>query len=281
MAVAADESQADETTAQPFIEPQEEETRLPDVLPAGAADDVSSSQEVLTLSMSQSQSHLSKVQLQAVDIAFERMFGYPWGTQFELPAVLTHEQRMLVKIFGPEAASCLLERLPRSRRSKGPAVRRYRPARKATIEKSQRSPILQAPKRLPSSAKGVDLRGQEAKEPQAPPVDNPSEAPRPSASVPVPPASQQGRGGGSAGGGGGVDRLLSEISGKAPVSTLSKTSTDWESFKSASGLGDTIEEKAQGKDSFLNRQDFLTRVDHRTFEVEKQERDRERAQRGK
>ena len=78
-----------------------------------------------------------------------------------------------------------------------------------------------------------------------------------------------------------MDRLLSEISGKAPVSTLSKTSTDWESFKTTSGLGDAIEEKAQSKDSFLNRQDFLTRVDHRTFEVEKQERDRERAQRGK
>jgi Bucentaur or craniofacial development len=279
--MAADESQADESTARPLIEPQEEETHLPDVLPAGAADDVSSSQDVSTLSLSQSQSHLSKVQLQAVDSAFERMFGYPFGTRFELPAILTHEQRMLVKIFGPEAASCLLEKLPRNRRSKGPAVPRYRPAGKATIDKSQRRPLFQVPQRPPSSAKGVDLRYQEAKGTQAPPVDNPSEAPRQSATVPAPPASQQGRDMGSAGGGGGVDRLLSEISGKAPVSTLSKTSTDWESFKAASGLGDTIEEKAQSKDSFLNRQDFLTRVDHRTFEVEKQERDRERAQRGK
>jgi hypothetical protein len=75
-------------------------------------------------------------------------------------------------------------------------------------------------------------------------------------------------------------RLLSEISGKPAVTTIAKTSADWDAFKDKSGLGTAIEEKAQSKDSYLNRQDFLDRVDHRRFEVERQERDRERTKRG-
>jgi hypothetical protein len=70
------------------------------------------------------------------------------------------------------------------------------------------------------------------------------------------------------------------MSGKPAATTIAKTSSDWETFKDESGLGTAIEEKARNKDSYLNRQDFLGRVDHRRFEVEKQERDRERAKRG-
>jgi Bucentaur or craniofacial development len=277
-AMATDESPADDSTAQPLIEQQEEERQLPDALPAIADDDDAKGSSPLVSTLSQSQYLLSKVQMQAVDSAFERMFGYPWGTHFELPTVLNHEQRMLVNIFGPEAASCLIGMLPRNRRSKAPALRtNRRPAGKATIAKGQSRPIVEVAKPPLAPAKVVDQeRGKATTPPQSSPVEVPTEA-RPTATVPVPPAPQQSRGGG----GGGVDRLLSEISGKASVSTLSKTSTDWESFKATSGLGDAIEEKAQSKDSFLNRQDFLQRVDHRTFEVEKQERDRERAQRGK
>jgi Bucentaur or craniofacial development len=275
--MATDESPADDSTAQPLIEQQEEERQLPDALPAIADDDdAKDSPQVSTLS--QSQSRLSKVQTQAVDSAFERMFGYPWGTHFELPAVLNHEHRMLVNVFGPEAASCLIGMLPRNRRSKAPALRtNRRPAGKATLAKGQSRASFEVAKPPLAPAKVVDQeRGKATAPPQSSPVEMPSKA-RPTATVPAPPAPQQSRGGG----GGGVDQLLSEISGKPSVSTLSKTSTDWESFKATSGLGDAIEEKAQSKDSFLNRQDFLQRVDHRTFEVEKQERDRERAQRGK
>ena len=44
-------------------------------------------------------------------------------------------------------------------------------------------------------------------------------------------------------------------------------------------LQDELEKKAQGKDAFLVKQDFMNRVDHRKFELEKEERDRERAKR--
>jgi hypothetical protein len=77
-----------------------------------------------------------------------------------------------------------------------------------------------------------------------------------------------------------MDRLLGEISGRPAPTTIAKTSADWDAFKDSSGLGAAIEERAQSKDSYLNRQDFLGRVDHRRFEAERQERDRERAKRG-
>jgi Bucentaur or craniofacial development len=63
------------------------------------------------------------------------------------------------------------------------------------------------------------------------------------------------------------------------VSTVQKTSNDWEQFKETTGLGDRLEEQAESSTAFLKRQDFLTRVDHRTFEIEKKDRDRERAKR--
>ena len=64
------------------------------------------------------------------------------------------------------------------------------------------------------------------------------------------------------------------------MSTVQKTSNDWESFKeSDKQLQDELEKNAQGKDAFLVKQDFLNRVDQRKFELEKDERDRERAKR--
>jgi len=42
-----------------------------------------------------------------------------------------------------------------------------------------------------------------------------------------------------------------------------------------------LESRAEGNEAFLVKKDFLDRVDHRKFELEKQERDRERASRGK
>ena len=55
---------------------------------------------------------------------------------------------------------------------------------------------------------------------------------------------------------------------------------DWEQFKDDSGLGETLEAAAQGNRAYLKKQDFLNRVDQRTFQLEKAERDKERAKRG-
>lgn len=82
----------------------------------------------------------------------------------------------------------------------------------------------------------------------------------------------------------GLDNLLQEMSRPEKLSTISKTSTDWDLFKSKNAdeaLKEQLESRAEGNDAFLVKKDFLDRVDHRRFELEKQERDRERASRGK
>ncbi|KAL7490566.1 hypothetical protein ACHAWT_000136 [Skeletonema menzelii] len=82
----------------------------------------------------------------------------------------------------------------------------------------------------------------------------------------------------------GLDNLLSEMSRPEKLSTISKTSTDWDLFKSKNAdeaLKEQLESRAEGNDAFLVKKDFLDRVDHRRFELEKQDRDRERASRGK
>jgi len=82
----------------------------------------------------------------------------------------------------------------------------------------------------------------------------------------------------------GLDNLLSEMSRPEKLSTISKTSTDWDLFKSKNAdasLKEQLESRAEGNEAFLVKKDFLDRVDHRRFELEKEERDRERATRGK
>lgn len=80
---------------------------------------------------------------------------------------------------------------------------------------------------------------------------------------------------------GGIDAVLANLGGPQMLSTVAKTSSDWDTFKDKTGLDEELEEKAKGKDAYLVKKDFLDRVDQRTFEVEKAERDRERAARGR
>ena len=82
----------------------------------------------------------------------------------------------------------------------------------------------------------------------------------------------------------GVDDLLAEMSRPEKLSTISKTSADWDLFKSKNAdaeLKEQLETSAAGNEAYLVKKDFLDRVDRRRFELEKAERDRERAQRGK
>lgn len=82
----------------------------------------------------------------------------------------------------------------------------------------------------------------------------------------------------------GLDNLLTEMSRPEKLSTISKTSTDWDLFKSKNKdvtLKEQLESRAEGNEAFLVKKDFLDRVDQRKFELEKEERDRERASRGK
>mmetsp|Transcript_8292 Transcript_8292/g.15015 ORF Transcript_8292/g.15015 Transcript_8292/m.15015 type:complete len:282 (-) Transcript_8292:291-1136(-) len=82
----------------------------------------------------------------------------------------------------------------------------------------------------------------------------------------------------------GVDNLLSELSRPEKLSTISKTSADWDLFKAKNtdaSLKEQLENQASGKEAYLVKKDFLSRVDNRQFELEKKERDSARAKRGK
>ena len=80
---------------------------------------------------------------------------------------------------------------------------------------------------------------------------------------------------------GGIDSVLANLGGPQKMTTVAKTSSDWDNFKDKTGLDEELEEKAKGKDAYLVKKDFLNRVDQRTFEVEKVERDRKRAAAGR
>jgi hypothetical protein len=80
-----------------------------------------------------------------------------------------------------------------------------------------------------------------------------------------------------------LDKVLQHIAGgPKKKNTVEKTSEDWDSFKSEHQLlHDEIERAAQSKDAYLVKKEFLQRVDERTFLIEKDTRDQERAKRTK
>ena len=79
---------------------------------------------------------------------------------------------------------------------------------------------------------------------------------------------------------GGLDNLLTQISRPDKLSTMSKTAADWDMFKSTNvDLATKLEDTATGNEAYLVKKDFLNRVDTRQFELEKAQRERERAAR--
>lgn len=79
---------------------------------------------------------------------------------------------------------------------------------------------------------------------------------------------------------GGLDNLLTQISRPDKLSTMSKTAADWDMFKSTNvDLATKLEDTAMGNEAYLVKKDFLNRVDTRQFELEKAQRERERAAR--
>lgn len=195
-----------------------------------------------------------------VDESFERLFGYCWGTEFDLDEERiqnSQDARLFVKIFGPTKAARILGSISRgTKRLK--TTPDMPPSSKGAIDLSSI--------KLPSKAQTVTetkiFAGQAiqvTRQQQNDEVYPPSK--------PV--------------GGSKLDDVLAQLSGPSKLSTVQKTSDDWEQFKqSDKQLQETLEKKAQSKDAFLVKQDFLHRVDHRTFELEKDERNRERAKRG-
>jgi len=71
----------------------------------------------------------------------------------------------------------------------------------------------------------------------------------------------------------GIDSLLLKMEGPSKISTIAKTSVDWDVFKEKIGMEEDLKSKAEGKDAYLVKKDFLNRVDLRRFEQEKAQRD--------
>lgn len=69
---------------------------------------------------------------------------------------------------------------------------------------------------------------------------------------------------------GGLDQVLEAIKGPQTVSTVAKSSMDWENYKEQEGLEEDLEKAS--KDGYLHRKDFLDRCDVRAFENEKETR---------
>lgn len=67
-----------------------------------------------------------------------------------------------------------------------------------------------------------------------------------------------------------LDQMLSDLNGPKTISTVTKSSYDWDTFKDAEKLNDDLNKASQ--DGYLNKQDFLNRCDVRSFEMERDER---------
>jgi hypothetical protein len=75
-----------------------------------------------------------------------------------------------------------------------------------------------------------------------------------------------------------LDKLMGNITKRAGVNTVEKSNYDWQNYKADNNLvGGELERKAQ--DGYIDKQDFLNRVDVRQFEQEKRQRDLDRAKR--
>ena len=183
----------------------------------------------------------------AVDEAFRRMFHYDWGTKFGIPDDASSKAQELIQIFGRGRAARIMG-------SQGETVKR-RKLDVAPRGKLMEYKSIELPKNLartPETASASDTKG-------APTSSNTSGSPKKS---------------------GKIDKVLEQLAGPAKTSTVKKTNQDWENFKeSDKQLQDELEKQAQGKDAYLVKKDFLSRVDNRKFEIEKEGRDRERAKR--
>ena len=74
---------------------------------------------------------------------------------------------------------------------------------------------------------------------------------------------------------GGLSSLLGQLK-KPKMSTLTKSLHDWNKFKESQNLDEELSQNLRSKNSYLERQAFLTRTDLREFENEKAIRDHDR-----
>ncbi|OWZ17811.1 hypothetical protein PHMEG_0008198 [Phytophthora megakarya] len=72
----------------------------------------------------------------------------------------------------------------------------------------------------------------------------------------------------------GLDQVLESLDEPKKVSTMEKTSLDWDKFKQHEGIEEELTQYT--KDGYIEKQEFLQRLDLKRFEIEKAERDKQR-----
>lgn len=231
-------------------------------------------------------SHLSATKRKAVDEAFERLFGYPFGTSFRnkkrrtstatQPTVSSKRESLLQQVFGPSVAAQLI--------ATSNSVRDYE-TKHVELPLGVVEQTVTEVKRFAGRnivvEKKVTVHGNDATTESGDsklPASNTTNAAAAAATTtekqptppppPPPPAAK-----------GGLDSVLAEIAGPSKLSTVAKTSADWDSYKTKAGVEEELEKQAQSNKAYLVKQDFLKRVDERRFEHERAQRDQERAAR--
>jgi hypothetical protein len=239
--------------------------------------------------------HDDDVMTMTVDEAFQDLYGFPWGTTFQLPSAaadddqpvepkdadgtstttistrrtttttLDETTRILVQMLGRTSAARILRLNNQTVRI---VVARHQPTRL-----QETTTMMLPPKsdgKMPSKAI-VHKKEQHAKH-KVPAAAQSALVAGPAVAATAAATTKPGAVG--------MDQLLQQLQSKNKVSTIAKTSNDWESFKEQSGLGEKLEQQADSNTAYLQKQDFLARVDHRTFQVERQEREQNRTKRG-
>jgi hypothetical protein len=219
---------------------------------AAAEDETDANAALYAPAVDGTSSHLSYIQKESVDRAFESLFGYKWGTSFELQEPTTRNEKLLVRILGAKTAAYVL---------RSQSIRVVQGVKKQRVEATSNmlpttATHYQTSSRISSPSK-VTIAEEQTGGTVIPTENNNSLKPT------------------------GVDQLLQSLAKTNKTTTVAKTSHDWENFKDQTGLADKLESKAESKDSYLKKQEFLSRVDQRKFELERKERDGERSKRGK
>lgn len=238
-----------------------------------------------------------------VDAAFQRLFGYTWGTTFNLSRDTSKEKESpssieseMVDIFGHARTARILNTpwdavAPLSCDQKVPVRDSYNPAAMLT-RKIVSTTTVNSVTMFSSSTTGADPSNRATKKMRLEEIDYKSIAlpahlvsttttttTTTTAVVADAAFSTKTITAGTTKNSS-LDNVLNQIAGKKQINTVEKSSNDWEGFKETDkNLQDELERQAQGKNAYLVKQDFLNRVDQRTFELEKEERDKERSRR--
>ena len=72
----------------------------------------------------------------------------------------------------------------------------------------------------------------------------------------------------------GLDAMLDDLRNPEKITTTAKSSMDWEKYKEDNELQEELEGATER--GYIDRGEFLERTDHRQFEIERGDREKER-----